>query len=141
MSEHLKIPETYNEAIRSDKAENWINTMKTEMSSLNINETWTLVDPPKDSRILSNKWVFRIKQNPDRTINKYKAKGFNQEKGVNYEETFSPVAKMSTIRSILSLAAHKNMKLAQFDISTTFIYGNLNEDEHIYIYDPTTRVS
>ncbi|MCI45793.1 retrovirus-related Pol polyprotein from transposon TNT 1-94, partial [Trifolium medium] len=82
--------------------------MQAEYSALMTNNTWSLVPMPAHRRAIGCKWVFRIKENPDGTINKYKArlvaKGFNQEQGFDFQETFSPVVKPVTIRVILTLA-------------------------------------
>jgi histone deacetylase 1/2 len=86
----------------------WLQAMKAEYSALMNNNTWSLVPLPAHRRAIGCKWVFRIKENPDGTINKYKArlvaKGFNQEQGFDFKETFSPVVKPVTIRVILTLA-------------------------------------
>lgn len=133
-------PETYEEAVKSEDHQNWLKAMKTEMTAHNSNKTWTLVNPPKDAKVLPCRWIYKIKRNPDGSIEKYKArlvvKGFNQEKGINFNETFSPVARMSSIRTILSVAAHKGMDLAQFDVSTAFLYGTLDEKEIVYMHQP-----
>lgn len=131
-------PETYTEAINSQQCSEWRRAMEKEISSLKENQTWKLVPLPKGTKALPCKWVFRLKQNPDGSIERYKArlvvKGFGQRRGVDYNQTFSPVARMSTIRSILSIAASEKMHLAQFDVSTAFLYGEL--EETIYIAQP-----
>ena len=112
--------------------------MNSEIESLNENQTWEIVSLPKGSKPLPSKWVYKIKTNPDGSIDKYKArlviKGFKQREGIDYNETFSPVAKMGTIRAILSIAASQNLHLAQFDVLIAFLYGHL--DEAIYMKQP-----
>ena len=112
--------------------------MNDEMSSLIKNQTWELTDLPNDAKVIPCKWVFKLKMNPDGSVEKYKArlvaKGFNQRKGVDYNQTFSPVARLCTIRSVLSIAASKRMFLKQFDVSTAFLYGELNES--VYVQQP-----
>ncbi|GFY46269.1 retrovirus-related Pol polyprotein from transposon RE1 [Trichonephila inaurata madagascariensis] len=75
------------------------------------------------------RWVYKLKANPDGSINKYKARlfarGFSQRQGIDYSETSSPVAKLRTIRTVLSIAAEKTMPLTQFDVSTAFLYRDL----------------
>lgn len=134
----IKNPETYKEAMNSENSIHWKQAMDTEIESLQENQTWTLTTLPKDAKTIPSKWIFRVKTNPDGNIDKYKArfviKGFNQRQGVDYNQTFSPVVKLSTIRSILSIAASKKMHLTQFDVSTAFLYGKLNET--IYMQQP-----
>lgn len=81
------------------------------------------------------KWVIRMKKNPDDTVKRYKArlviKGLNQRKGIDYHQTFSSVTKLGTVRSLISIAASEKMSLMQFDVSTAFLYGDL--DETIYV--------
>lgn len=89
---------------------------------------------PQGAKAIPCKWVFRLKTNPDGSIDKYKArlvvKGFSQRQGIDYSQTFSPVARMGTVRSTLSIAASEQMHLVQFDVSTAFLYGELEEDLH-----------
>lgn len=132
------VPETFEEALKQENSIDWKRAMDKEIGSLRENQTWELVDLPKDAKAIPCKWVFRLKTNADGSIDKYKArlvvKGFNQREGVDYSQTFSPVAKMTTIRSILSVAANKGMHIAQFDVSTAFLYGEL--EETIYMVQP-----
>lgn len=131
-------PETFEEALSSKNSAEWRMAMDREIASLKENETYVLIDLPKGAKAIPCKWVYKTKTNPDGSIDKYKArlvvKGFSQRQGIDYNQTFSPVAKMGTIRSILSIAASKKMILAQFDVSTAFLYGNL--EETIYMKQP-----
>ena len=131
-------PSTYEEAINGKHKEEWKKAIQSELTSLEENGTWELTSLPEGAKAIPNKWVFRIKRNADGSVDKFKArlvvKGFSQEKGVNYDQTFSPVAKLSTIRSVLAIAATEKLHLSQFDVSTTFLYWEL-EDE-IYMKQP-----
>ncbi|GFU02586.1 retrovirus-related Pol polyprotein from transposon TNT 1-94 [Trichonephila clavipes] len=124
-------PETYEEAINSKDSTNWKKVMESEMNSLRENHTWELSDLPVGAKAIPCKWVYRLKTNPDGIINKYKARlvarGFSQRQGIDYSETYSPVAKLGTIRTVLSIAAEERMHLTQFDVSTAFLYGDLEE--------------
>ena len=105
--------------------------MNIEIQSLADNKTWVLTEIPKGSKALPCKWVYNIKTNPDGSIEKFKArlviKVFNTRPREDIKQTFSPVARMATIRSIQSIAASENMYLSQFDVSTVFLYGFLEE--------------
>lgn len=133
-------PEDYEQATNLDNKcrAYWQKAMDDEMNSLNENQTWNLTPLPRGAAAIPSKWVFRLKKNPDGSIDRYKArlviKGFKQRKGIDYNQTYSPVAKLSTIRSILSIAAMEKMHLAQFDVSTAFLYGKL--EETIYMQQP-----
>lgn len=104
--------------------------MKQEIQSLKDNKTWTLVDRPKNQRVIPCKWIYKIKRNEERKISRYKArlvtKDFNQVMGIDYEETFSPVVRSST-RSLIALAVEHGMDMDQLDVATAFLNGNLEE--------------
>ena len=111
--------------------------MKDQMDSLLGNQTWELTELPVGKKALHNKWVYRIKNKHDG--NKcYKArlvvKGFQQKKGIDYLEIFSPILKMSTIKLVLGMVAIENFHLEQLDVKMAFLHGNLEED--IYMIQP-----
>lgn len=112
--------------------------MKIEYDALLKNSTWSLVPLPPHSLAIGCKWVFRVKENLDGSINKYKArlvkKGFHQLSGFYYIETFSPVVKPTTIRIILTLALSNGWPLQQLDVKIAFLNGDL--DEEVYIEQP-----
>lgn len=97
-----------------------------------------MVPSPKTGNVIGCKWVFRIKRKPDGSIDKYKArlvaKGFHQRPGIDFRETFSPVVKPATIRSVLSLAVQRNWSLRQLDVSNAFLHGKL--DVPVYMSQP-----
>uniref|UniRef100_A0A1Y1M571 Integrase catalytic domain-containing protein n=1 Tax=Photinus pyralis TaxID=7054 RepID=A0A1Y1M571_PHOPY len=131
-------PNTYEEAIQSTEGEQWKIAMDDEYNSLIKNHTWDLVNPPDDQQVIDNRWVFKVKLNTDASVDRYKARlvirGFAQQYGVDYEETFSPVVKFTSVRAILSFAAMNKMQLRQFDIKTAFLYGDLKE--HVFMKQP-----
>jgi hypothetical protein len=109
----------------------WRQAMTDEFIALVSHDTWHLVPRPSASNLIGCKWVFRIKRNPDGTVDRFKtrlvAKGFNQRPGVDYTETFSPVIKPTTIRLILSIALSNNWPLKQLDVNNAFLHGQLTE--------------
>jgi histone deacetylase 1/2 len=116
----------------------WKAAMDAEYDALMKNKTWHLVPPRKGSNIIDCKWVFKIKYKADGTLDKYKgrlvAKGFKQRYGVDYEDTFSPVVKMSTIRTILAIAVSRGWSLRQLDVQNAFLHGILEEE--VYMRQP-----
>lgn len=131
-------PENYNQAVKCDEKEKWLIAMKEEFNSLIQNKTWELIEKPKNASVIDNKWVYKIKYKSNGEIDRYKARlvvrGFTQEYGINYYETFSPVVKFSSLRAILAIAASKNLLLKQFDIKTAFLNSDL--DELIFMKQP-----
>ena len=104
------------------------------MRSLEKNDTWVLTDLPAGKRALLNKWVFRIKTEPDgkrRFKARLDVKEYSQRKGIDYVEIFSPVVKLTFIRILLSIVASKNLHLEQMDVKTVFLHGDL--DKKIYM--------
>ncbi|GJV43321.1 retrovirus-related pol polyprotein from transposon TNT 1-94 [Tanacetum coccineum] len=107
------------------------------MVSLEKNQTWSLVRLPAGKKALQSKWVFRVKEEQDgkkRYNDILVVKGFQQKQRVDYNEIFSPVVKMTTIRLVLSIVATENLHLEQLDVKTTFLHGDLDED--IYMTQP-----
>lgn len=131
-------PNTYEEAVASLDRSKWLEAMKEELNSLVKNKTYDLVTLPKDKKAIECRWVFRIKRNKDGSIERYKARlvarGYAQRSGIDYFETFSPVARYDSIRAILAITAQFQMHLVQFDVKTAFLYGNLEEE--IYMCQP-----
>ena len=111
--------------------------MNDEMDSLVRNQTWDLVKLPVQKRALQNKWVYRLKEE-NGGKKQYKArlvvKGFAQKKGIDFDEIFSPIVKMNSIRTIVSLVAVEDLHLEQLDVKTTFLHGDLEEE--IYMQQP-----
>ncbi|RDY00930.1 hypothetical protein CR513_15813, partial [Mucuna pruriens] len=124
----IKTPTSVQEAL---KDENWVQAMKEEMEALEKNSTWEIVDRPKDKRAIGCRWIYTVKCKSDGTLERYKArlvaKGYTQTYRIDYEGTFSPVAKMNTVRVIISLAAQFSWNLQQFDVKNAFLHGDLEE--------------
>ena len=112
--------------------------MNTELRALEVNGTWSIESLPLEKRPIGCKWVYKIKRRADSTIEHYKArlvaKGFTQLEGLDFHETFAPVAKMTTIRCLLVIALHRRWELHQMDVNNAFLYGDL--DEEIYMRLP-----
>lgn len=121
----------------------WVSTVREEFEALNRNQTWELTPKPSNANPISCKWVYKVKQKAEGSIERYKARlvarGFSQEYGLDYEETFSHVAKLTTMKVILALASVKKWKLWQMDVSNAFLYGDL--DRVIYMEQPLGFVS
>ncbi|KAJ9561212.1 hypothetical protein OSB04_006372 [Centaurea solstitialis] len=127
-----EIPTSVEQSLES---KDWREAMKTEMDALRKNDTWESVFFPMKKKTVGCRWVFTIKHKPDGTIERYKArlvaKGYTQTYGIDYSETFSPVAKIDTIRVLFSIAANKGWPLHQFDVTNAFLHGELKEEVYM----------
>lgn len=141
-------PSSYKEALRGEKCGEWKKAMKEEIEALTKNNTWILVDRPINENVVDNRWVYKIKNEqrgqPMRFKARLVARGFTQEYGVDYCETFSPVVRFTSIRMILSIAAQRKMHIKQFDVKTAFLNGELREtvymEQPLGFKDATNRV-
>jgi len=128
------IPKDWKEAKLDPK---WRNAMLEELAALEKNKTWELVPSPMGKKIVSCKWVYTVKQNPDGKIERYKArlvaKRYSQTYGIDYDETFAPVAKMSTVRTLISCATNFDWPLYQLDVKNAFLHGDLHEEVYMEI--------
>ncbi|KAK8613675.1 hypothetical protein V6N13_101432 [Hibiscus sabdariffa] len=131
-------PKTYQEAVSSPDSEKWLEAMRSEMDSMSENQVWTLVEQPEGIKPIGCKWVFKKKTNMDGNVQTYKgrlvAKGFRQIHGVDYDETFSLVAMIKSIRILLAVAAFHDYEIWQMDVKTAFLNGKLEED--VYMTQP-----
>ncbi|KAL4303976.1 hypothetical protein GQ457_10G014420 [Hibiscus cannabinus] len=131
----LKEPKSYKHAILHDC---WKKAMSEEITALERNNTWDLVPLPEGKQAIGCKWVYKTKLKSDGSLERYKArlvaKGYTQQPGIDYLSTFSPVAKLTTIRTLLAVAASRNWILEQLDVNNAFLHGYL--DEEVYMKPP-----
>ena len=131
-------PTTVNEALNGPDNEQWKRALDNEYSAHIKNNTWTLTNLPKGRKAIDCRWVFKVKYKADGSVERHKArlvaKGCSQKPGLDYEETFSPVAKYTSIRTLLAIANQLNLEVHQMDVSTAFLNGKLEEE--IYMSQP-----
>ncbi|CAI0405618.1 unnamed protein product [Linum tenue] len=127
-------PTTYQEAV---KFEHWRRAMREEQDALEENHTWDVVPLPKNKRAIGNKWVYKDKYRPDGTLERHKArlvaKGFTQVYGIDFLDTYSPVAKINSVKALLAVAASKGWFLDQMDVSNAFLHGDLEEEVYMVL--------
>ncbi|KAH9675580.1 retrovirus-related pol polyprotein from transposon RE1 [Citrus sinensis] len=125
----VSIPNSVQEALKDPK---WKAAMNDEMRSLQKNQTWELVDLPPGKKPVGCRWIYTIKYKADGSIERYKvrlvAKGYTQTYGIDYTDTFAPIAKINTIRILLSLAVNLDWPVQQFDVKNAFLHGDLSEE-------------
>ena len=130
-----KEPTCFEEAI---KQKVWVDAMVQEYQYIIKNDVWEIVPRPKDKSMVSSKWIFKTKHPIDGSIEKYKAifvaRGFSQKEGIEYDDTFAPIARYTSIRTILALESNTKWKLHQMDVKTTFLNGLIEEE--VYIEQP-----
>ncbi|GKB62280.1 zinc finger, CCHC-type containing protein [Tanacetum coccineum] len=131
-------PRTYNEAMQSRDATFWKEEIDDEIGFIVENNTRVLSDLPPGCKPLGCKWIFKRKMKVDGTTDKFKAQlviqGFRQKEGIDYFDTYAPVARITTIRLLLALAAIHNLVIHQMDVKTSFLNGDL--DEEVYMKQP-----
>lgn len=132
---NMQEPLSYNQACR-DKG--WINAMHKELKALEKNDTWEITNLPKGKKPVGSKWVYKTKLKPHGSVDRLKArlvaKGYHQTPGIDYHDSFSPVAKLVTIRLFITITAAKGWFLHQLDIHNAFLHGTLKEE--IYMLPP-----
>ena len=131
----LAMPVSHHDALRETA---WRTAMLDELAALHHTKTWVLVPRPPGVNIVGSKWIFKTKHLPDGSVDKYKARlvarGFTQQLGIDYGDTFSPVVKPATVRLVLSLAVSRGWSLRQIDVSNAFLHGYLSEE--VYMQQP-----
>ncbi|GJT02089.1 retrotransposon protein, putative, ty1-copia subclass [Tanacetum coccineum] len=134
----LNEPTSYKAAMLDLESNKWIDAMNAEIQSMMDNMVWVLVDLPPGCKTVGSRWLFKKKTDMDGIVHVYKArlvaKGYTQLYGVDYEETFSPVADIRAIRILISIAAYYDYEIWQMDVKTAFLNGYLDED--IYMVQP-----
>lgn len=116
----------------------WKESIKSKLDSIMMNYTWDLADLPIGIKPIRSKWICKKKIRPDRSMEKFKARlvvvGYAQKKGIDYFDTYSPVTKIVTIRSLIALLAIRGLIIHQMDVKTVFLNGDLEEE--IYVEQP-----
>ena len=134
----IEEPASYREAVASPNKSKWEEAMEAEMSSLQRNNVWELVELPEDRKVVGSKWVFKVKFDGNGRVERYKARlvaqGFSQQRGADYDETFAPVVRMESLRTVVGLAVRNGLRLHQLDVTTAFLNGKL--EEVVYMQQP-----
>ncbi|WVZ17541.1 hypothetical protein V8G54_010523 [Vigna mungo] len=129
-------PRTYKE---SSKIPQWTQAMHDELKALEVNKTWIITDLPPGKTPIGCRWIYKIKHKSNGSIDRFKArlvaKGYTQLEGLDYLETFAPVAKLTTLRLLLAIAASNQWILKQLDVNNAFLHGDLHEE--VYMQSPS----
>ncbi|GJZ27136.1 retrovirus-related pol polyprotein from transposon TNT 1-94 [Tanacetum coccineum] len=128
-------PKNIKEAIQN---ESWFMAMQEELNQFKTNDVWSLVPPPKNQTIIGKKWVFKNKLDENGVVSRNKgrlvAQGYNQQEGIDFDETYAPVARLESIRILLAYAYAHDFKLFQMDVKSAFLNGFINEE--VYVAQP-----
>ena len=113
----------------------WKKAMNEELQALDQHKTWTITKLPKGKKAVGCKWIYKFKFNSDGSIERHKARlvarGFTQTFDVDYKETFAPVAKMNSVRVLLSVAVNKGWSMYQMDVKNAFLHAHLKEEVYM----------
>ncbi|KAK3725314.1 hypothetical protein QZH41_002591 [Actinostola sp. cb2023] len=138
VSDGIVEPTTVSEALNGPDADQWHVAMQQEMDSLHKHDVWNLTELPDGRKAVGSKWVFRVKYNADGSMERRKARlvaqGYSQKQGVDYDETFSPVVRFESLRTVIALSVKQELKLHQMDVTTAFLNGDLKEE--VYMRQP-----
>ena len=138
VNDKLKEPTTVKEALTGPDETQWLSAMEKEMESLHTNNVWDLVELPKGQKAISSKWVFKLKTGADGLVERHKARlvaqGFSQTFGFDCDETFCPIVRFESVRTVIALAVQNGLKLHQMNVTTAFLNGELEEE--VYMRQP-----
>lgn len=133
-----EVPQSLEDAKSRPDYRYWKEAIDNEINTLERNQTWTLVKREKNIKLIDGKWVFKIKRDgngePIKFIARLVARGFMQIEGFDYEETYAPVARLTTIRILLAIINYRNLQVHQMDVKSAFLHGSI--DENIYMKQP-----
>lgn len=125
-------PKFYHQAAKSPEG---IQAMNEELYAMEANNTWSVVSLPAHQHTIRCRWVYKVKYKADGTLDKYEArlvaKGYTLQTGVDFMDTFSPVAKLTTVRVLISIVAIKNWSMLQLDVNNAFLNGDLFEEVYM----------
>ena len=135
----IPLPKNYQKAVNDPQwGSMWKEATDKEFTALAANNTWVPKVPPKGANIVTSRWVFAIKYNPDGSVNKFKARivarGFSQKYGIDFEETFAPTVRHDTLRVFMAIVAQMDLECHQVDVNNAFTESALSEE--IYIQPP-----
>ena len=137
-------PRTIQEVYGRPDRSQWEEAMKEELEKLIRRSTWKIVPKPEGANIVGSKWVFRLKKDANGNITSHRARlvaqGFTQVHGIDFDDTFAPIARMVSIRTVLALAARSDWEIHQVDVKSAYLYGELNNDEVIYMKPPPGEI-
>lgn len=133
----MRPPPSFSETIEGPESSQWWKAMQRKIKSINDNKTWTLSDVPADQKVVGSKWVFKRKTEKDGSTRykaRFVAKDYSQIKGTNYNDTFSSVARFTSLCIMFAYAAREGLTVHHFDIETAFLHGDLEEE--VYLQQP-----
>lgn len=133
----LIAPLSFKEAMESEEAFQWIDAINSELKAHRENRTWSLVERKPGMKIIDSKWVFKLMKDEKGNVHRFKARlcarGFMQQQGVDFTETFAPVVRYDSLRTLLAVVASEDLELAQFDVQTAFLHGELEEEIYMAV--------
>ena len=133
-------PDSFAEAMATPEAEQWVEAMETEYAALERNDVFDVVPRPARQPVMGSRWTYKVKANADGSVDKFKArfvgKGFMQRYGVNYTETFAPVSRLATVRTLLALSAAWGRRARLVDAVAAFTMAPLEKETELYVEAP-----